>query len=85
MFVMTENVMKRPVFIHSKGFGTEEKFVVRLACQDGDEQARGLYDNTKAVVFYSVPHRGSPVASLSHASQLLLWPSVEVQELRESK
>ena len=73
------------MFIHSKGFRTEEELVVCLACRDGDEKARGLYDNTKAVVFYSVPHRGSPVASLSHASQLLLWPSVEVQELRESK
>jgi hypothetical protein len=73
------------IFIHPKGFTTEEEFVVCLACQDGDERARGLCDNTKAVVFYSVPHRGSPVASLSHASQLLLWPSVEVQELREGK
>lgn len=68
---------------HSMG-GLLIKSVLTKACRDGDEQARGLYDNTKAVVFYSVPHRGSPVASMSHASQLLLWPSVEVQELREN-
>jgi hypothetical protein len=73
------------MFIHSKGFRTEEEFPVCLAYQDGDERARTLCDSTKAVVFYSVPHRGSPVASLSHASQLLLWPSVEVQELREGR
>lgn len=68
---------------HSMG-GLLVKSVLTKACQDGDEQACGLCDNTKAVVFYSVPHRGSPVASLTHATQLFLWPSVEVQELREN-
>lgn len=61
------------------------EFDMNLASQDGDEQVRGLCDNTKAVVFYSVPHRGSPLVYLTQAAQLLWWPSVEVRELRESK
>lgn len=41
--------------------------------------------NTKSIVFYSTPHKGSRLANLSQATALLLWPSVEVQELREGK
>ncbi|PSN32433.1 hypothetical protein C0J52_22989 [Blattella germanica] len=44
---------------------------------------KDMCHNTKAIVFYSVPHRGSPLANLSQATQLFLWPSVEVQELQE--
>ncbi|KAJ8969532.1 hypothetical protein NQ314_001715 [Rhamnusium bicolor] len=40
--------------------------------------------NTKGIVFYSTPHKGSRLANLSQATTLLLWPSVEVQELREN-
>lgn len=61
------------------------EFDMNLASQDEDEQVRGLCDNTKAVVFYSVPNRGSPLVYLTQAAQLVWWPSVEVRELRESK
>lgn len=40
--------------------------------------------NTKGIIFYSTPHLGSRFANLSQTTALLLWPSVEVQELRES-
>jgi hypothetical protein len=39
--------------------------------------------NTKAILFYSTPHRGSHVAALKQTTQMLVWPTVEVQELRE--
>ncbi|XP_050512119.1 protein SERAC1 isoform X4 [Diabrotica virgifera virgifera] len=45
---------------------------------------RNICLNTKAVIFYSTPHNGSTLANLSQATALLLWPSVEVQELREN-
>lgn len=41
--------------------------------------------NTKGVIFYSTPHMGSRIANISQAVALVLWPSVEVQELREGK
>lgn len=41
--------------------------------------------NTKGVVFYSTPHKGSHLAALNPTSQIILWPSIEVQELRQSK
>ncbi|KAG5866335.1 hypothetical protein JTB14_010133 [Gonioctena quinquepunctata] len=40
--------------------------------------------NTKGLVFYSTPHNGSRLANLSQATAILLWPSVEVCELREN-
>lgn len=49
--------------------------------KNGDKD--GLLKNTKGIIFYSTPHRGSHVASLKQTTQMLLWPSVEVQELRE--
>jgi len=47
--------------------------------------ARNLVDNTRGVVFYSVPHDGSSLAdySLRLTAAYLLYPSVEVRELRK--
>lgn len=49
--------------------------------KSGDKN--GICKNTKAILFYGTPHRGSHVAALKQATQMLLWPTVEVQELRE--
>ncbi|XP_021931196.1 protein SERAC1 isoform X2 [Zootermopsis nevadensis] len=68
---------------HSMG-GLLVKSLLTKASQDEDEEVHGLCDNTKAVVFYSVPHRGSPLVSLTQATQLLWWPSMEVKELQEN-
>jgi len=43
----------------------------------------GICKNTKAILFYGTPHRGSHVAALKQTTQMLLWPTIEVQELRE--
>lgn len=44
-----------------------------------------MFKNTKGVVFYSTPHVGSSVAKFNPASALVIWPSVEVQELQKRK
>ena len=51
--------------------------------KNGDKN--GLLRQTKGIVFYSTPHRGSHVAVFNQTTQMLVWPSVEVQELRERK
>ena len=40
-----------------------------------------LINQTKGVVFYSVPHQGSPLAAMTNQTKYLLYPSVEVKEL----
>ncbi|XP_002733941.1 protein SERAC1-like [Saccoglossus kowalevskii] len=40
-----------------------------------------LSDKTRGVVFYSTPHKGSPLAAYSQQAKYLLYPSVEVNEL----
>ncbi|CAG9858577.1 unnamed protein product [Phyllotreta striolata] len=61
--------------------------VKKLLCKAFDSdvpEIRNVCLNTKGIFFYSTPHKGCRLASLSQASALLLWPSVEVQELREN-
>lgn len=50
-----------------------------------EPEKQALFNQTKAIVFYSTPHKGSHLAALNATSQMIIWPSVEVQELRESK
>lgn len=56
-----------------------------IAFKNPNPCKKNICMNTKGIVFYSTPHRGSRLANLNQATALLLWPSVEVQELRESK
>lgn len=74
-------VGQRPVIwvTHSMGGLLVKKILVK-AWESGD---RNICYQTKGIAFYSVPHLGSPLAELTQAMQLLLWPSVEVQELRK--
>jgi len=48
---------------------------------------RHLVENTRGVLFYSVPHGGSSLAdfSLRPTTAYVLSPSVEVQDLRAGK
>lgn len=41
-----------------------------------------IFLNTKGVVFYSTPHRGSSLATISNQAKYILFPSVEVKELK---
>jgi len=46
---------------------------------------RSLVDNTRGLLFYSVPHNGSSLADYSSrpTAAYLLYPSVEVRDLRK--
>ncbi|XP_014473260.1 PREDICTED: protein SERAC1-like isoform X2 [Dinoponera quadriceps] len=65
---------------HSMGGLLVKKMLVE-EWKAGDKN--GICRNTRAIVFYSTPHRGSHVAALKQTTQILVWPTVEVQELRE--
>lgn len=76
------NVGQRPLIwvAHSMGGLLVKKMLVE-EWKTGDKH--DICKNTKAIVFYSTPHRGSHVAALKQMTQMLVWPTVEVQELRE--
>ena len=42
-----------------------------------------VVEETKGLVFYSVPHQGSPLAARSAQAKYVLYPSVEVTELSQ--
>ncbi|XP_050458776.1 protein SERAC1 [Cataglyphis hispanica] len=76
------NVGQRPLIWvgHSMGGLLVKKMLVE-EWKTGDKH--GICKNTKAILFYGTPHRGSHVAALKQMTQMLVWPTVEVQELRE--
>ncbi|KAF7690555.1 hypothetical protein HF521_012359 [Silurus meridionalis] len=73
-------VGERPVVwvAHSMG-GLLVKKMLLDASQDPDLSS--LVKNTKGVLFYSVPHRGTFMAEYSVNVRFLLFPSIEVREL----
>ncbi|KAK0085773.1 hypothetical protein PV326_005798 [Microctonus aethiopoides] len=80
--LVTAGVGKRPVIwiCHSMG-GLLVKQMLVEEWKTGDKH--NLCKNTKGIIFYSTPHRGSQVAALKQTTQLFVWPSIEVQELRK--
>ncbi|XP_028997145.1 protein SERAC1 [Betta splendens] len=73
-------VGERPVIwvAHSMG-GLLVKKMLLDASDNPDMQ--GLLKNTKGIMFYSVPHRGTSMAEYSVNVRYLLFPSIEVREL----
>ncbi|XP_014678951.1 PREDICTED: protein SERAC1-like, partial [Priapulus caudatus] len=73
-------VGERPIIFvtHSMG-GLLVKQMLFHAMRDPNME--GLFTNTRSVVFYSTPHRGSSLASKTEQAKYLLYPSVEVKEL----
>ncbi|XP_033931814.1 protein SERAC1 [Pseudochaenichthys georgianus] len=73
-------VGERPVVwvAHSMG-GLLVKKMLLDASEDPEMQA--LLNNTKGIMFYSVPHHGTFMAEYSVNVRYLLFPSVEVREL----
>ncbi|CAL8318034.1 unnamed protein product [Boreogadus saida] len=73
-------VGERPVVwvAHSMGGLLVKKMLLDAA---EDPEMQGLLRNTKGIVFYSVPHRGTYMAEYSVSVRYLLFPSVEVREL----
>ncbi|EEB12320.1 ribonuclease p/mrp subunit, putative [Pediculus humanus corporis] len=78
-------VGKRPIvwISHSMG-GLIVKGILSIAHSSSNPQFRSLLDQTKGIIFYSTPHKGSRLAALNTTSQMIVWPSIEVQELREN-
>ncbi|XP_050293179.1 protein SERAC1 isoform X2 [Anthonomus grandis grandis] len=79
------DVGNRPIvwITHSMG-GLIVKNILQKGFNSADPKLRSLCMNTRGIVFYSTPHIGSKMANLSNAVSLVLWPSVEVQELKEN-
>ncbi|KAL1122787.1 hypothetical protein AAG570_003113 [Ranatra chinensis] len=65
---------------HSKG-GLYVKQVLVHACETNEDKYKELSQNTKGVLFYSVPHRGSPLANLNLPP--LFCQSVELTEVQK--
>ncbi|XP_017795657.1 PREDICTED: protein SERAC1 [Habropoda laboriosa] len=80
--LLTAGVGKRPAIwvCHSMGGLLVKKMLVD-EWKNGDKN--DICKNTRAIIFYSTPHLGSRVAALKQTTQMVVWPSVEVQELRE--
>lgn len=75
-------VGSRPVIFvgHSMGGLIIKKMLVS-AQTSGDCELQRFYENTKGVVFYSTPHRGTHIAKMNSVVKYFFFPSVEVQEL----
>ncbi|CAN7990747.1 unnamed protein product [Ixodes hexagonus] len=70
----------RPVVWISHSMGG--LLVKQMLCQAMDKH-EAVARQTVGVVFYAVPHRGASLTDLNASFQLLLLPSVELQELRK--
>ncbi|GLV44251.1 uncharacterized protein CBL_12453 [Carabus blaptoides fortunei] len=81
--LLASGVGKRPVIwlTHSMG-GLLVKNMLVKAWESKDPDKKRLCENTKGVVFYSTPHKGTNIASFNQTTSLFLWPSVEVRELK---
>lgn len=80
--LITAGIGIRPTIwvCHSMGGLLVKKMLVD-EWKNGDKN--NICKNTRGIIFYSTPHRGSRVAVLTQTTKMLVWPSVEVQELRE--
>lgn len=78
--LMKADVGSRPIIwvCHSMG-GLLVKQLLSTA--DSKSSTRKIATNTRGLVFYSVPHRGSNMAKLSDRTKAMLLPSTEVIEL----
>lgn len=68
---------------HSMG-GLIVKQVLVEASQSDQQHLKKIADNTKAVLFFSTPHKGSSVANMPRAAAAVLWPSNDVRQLQEN-
>ncbi|KAM3968825.1 protein SERAC1 [Aphomia sociella] len=66
---------------HSMG-GLITKQVLIESAESKDPEFKNLSKNTKAVFFYSTPHKGSSLATMPRAAAAVLWPSNDVRQLQ---
>ncbi|XP_075991078.1 protein SERAC1 [Anticarsia gemmatalis] len=68
---------------HSMG-GLIVKQALVESSQSNDDELKRLSENTKAVLFFSTPHKGSALATMPRAAAAVLWPSNDVRQLQEN-
>ncbi|KAI5636959.1 protein SERAC1 [Phthorimaea operculella] len=68
---------------HSMG-GLIVKQMLIEAAKSKDILMQKLCENTKALVFYSTPHKGSAMATMPRTAAAILWPSNDVRQLQEN-
>ncbi|KAJ8737605.1 hypothetical protein PYW08_000200 [Mythimna loreyi] len=68
---------------HSMG-GLIVKQVLVEASQSDQQALKKIADNTKALLFFSTPHKGSSMAAMPRAAAAVLWPSNDVRQLQEN-
>lgn len=66
---------------HSMG-GLLCKLILTKALHSDDPKMQNLAKNSKGIVFLGTPHRGSPIARWKQHMQLILSPSIEVNNRR---
>lgn len=66
---------------HSKG-GLYIKQIIVNALTENSVETQSIWQSTKSILFYSVPHRGSPLANLNLP---FLKQSIEMIEIRRSE
>ena len=57
------------------------KQMLVLAREDAESQS--IVENTRGIVFYSVPNKGTPLANTKRAFKYIISPTVEVEELKQ--
>ncbi|XP_035434044.1 protein SERAC1 [Spodoptera frugiperda] len=67
---------------HSMG-GLIVKQVLVEASQSDQQLLKKIAENTKAVFFFSTPHKGSSMATMPRAAAAVLWPSNDVRQLQQ--
>ncbi|KAJ0183700.1 hypothetical protein K1T71_000123 [Dendrolimus kikuchii] len=68
---------------HSMG-GLIVKQMLIDAAESNNQDFKRLSNNTKAILFYSTPHKGSALAIMPRAAAAVLWPSHDVRQLQEN-
>lgn len=68
---------------HSMG-GLIVKQMLIDAAESNNPEFKSLSNSTRAVLFYSTPHKGSALATMPRAAAAVLWPSHDVRQLQEN-
>ena len=50
-----------------------------------DPESESIVENSRGIVFYSVPNKGTPLANTKRAIKYIISPTVEVEELKQGQ
>ncbi|CAK9304888.1 unnamed protein product [Gordionus sp. m RMFG-2023] len=82
-FFEDSKIIRRPIIFvtHSLG-GLLIKQMLIKAHESNNSEWKNILKDTLGVVFYSTPHRGSPIAKYTSQAHPIFYPSLEVKQLR---